>query len=216
MDFLANPPRWLLDLLPEGGRDFLEAGGWWGLLGFAALVCLLLLWAIGSKVWHSLFGRRPEPRLAENQPVDLAAIPAAKPSTGDRRLTVEGVPVRLRLVVIAPTSHDARIEAEAVPALLEKMVPGLGEIARNDEPVIHVWPVQFSYQGFARLFHRHTPTPEGEGQQSPWVLVAGRAHVGQQQILLGLGLKAPKPTTLARQTLDAHQWPQTLRIRVRD
>ena len=40
--------------------------------------------------------------------------------------------------------------------------------------------------------------------------------VGKQQILLGLGLQAIKPTTVGRKTLKAHEWESVLRVRVRD
>jgi hypothetical protein len=65
--------------------------------------------------------------------------------------------------------------------------------------------------------HRNTIAPEAEGELSPWIVVAGRAKFGgKQQLMLGMALQAIKPTTVGRLTIDAHEWPTTLRVKVRD
>jgi hypothetical protein len=58
--------------------------------------------------------------------------------------------------------------------------------------------------------------PEAEGELSPWVIVAGRAKLGKQQVMVGLALQALKPTTVGRLTLEAHEWDSKLRVRVRE
>ena len=131
-------------------------------------------------------------------------------------MRVEGVPVRLRLVVIAPAGNDGEVEADDAEEMLERVLPGLGEICKNDTPRIKIWPRQLSYEGFTKHFQRNMRTPEPEGEMSRWVLLAGRAKLGQQQIMLGLGLQAVKPTTVGRKTVDAHEWPTVLRVRVRE
>jgi hypothetical protein len=214
MEFIRKPPEWLTDALPEDLKDLLQGWVWWALLGFIALLLVLIVWAIVSKIRGS-FDRKeavPHDNLAE----DLESIPAPAPSTGDRRLTVDGVPVRLRLVVVAPSGVDTEINAGHVQKLLDHVVVGLGEIAANDKPVVRIWPAQLSYEGFAHAFHRNTPIPEGEHQPSPWVLVAGRAKIGTNNVMLGLGLLSIRPTTLGRRTLKMHEWPETFRIKVRE
>jgi hypothetical protein len=215
MEFLREPPQWLLNALPEGGQEFLKSGGWWGLLGLAALLLLLLLWGLASR-FVGLFRRRPEVPAAVDLQEQLASYPALPPSTGDRRLLVEGVPVRLRLVVAAPAGIGTKINREAIETLLDHVRPGLGGIAAQDQPCIRIWPAQLSYEGFANTFHSNTVVPEGEKKPTPWVLLAGRAIVGNNQVMLGLGLLALAPTTVGRRTLKAHEWDTVLRVRVRD
>ena len=76
--------------------------------------------------------------------------------------------------------------------------------------------MQMSYKGFATHFHRNMLVPEPEGEPTPWVIVAGRAKLGTQQVMVGFALQAIKPTTLGRLTLEAHEWDSKLRVRVRE
>jgi hypothetical protein len=210
MEFINNPPPWLKDISPDGAQYI-----WWGILGFGALVVLLLLWALLSK-FLGLFSRKPAKPKEKNLEEDLADYPPLPPSTGDRRLLVEGVPVRLRLVVAAPAGKESRVSAENIEKVLDRVLSGLGDIVIHDRPRVKIWPMQLSYEGFANTFHNNTTLPEGEDAPSRWVMVAGRAMVGKQQILLGLGLQAIKPTTVGRKTLKAHEWESVLRVRVPD
>ena len=207
---MDKPPEWLSKLLPEGVNSFLDNGGWYGVLGVLGLIVVLVLWKIG----RALFGRqerRPESLdLTEN----FDEYPQLPPSTGDRRLLAEGVPVRLRLVVLAPSGKDAKIDPDAVYPILERVLPGFGAIAKHDKPRVRVWPKQLSYEGFANLFHRNTPTPEGENNPSAWVMIAGRTPL--PGIMVGVAVQALRETTIGRKTLKAHDWPSVLRVRVRD
>jgi hypothetical protein len=201
--------------LPPGARDFLDAGGWWLVLGAAGLLALLLAWSLLRRLLRALFGRRParerdwDREFAE----DLSACPLPRHGPGERRLSIYNLPVRLRLVVVAPVGADAEVDATAVEKLLDRVVPGLGDVARHDRPRIRVWPPQLSQTGFSSAFHRRTRKPEADGDPSPWVLVAGRADVGRQAVLLGLGLWAGEPNMLGRKSLEPHQWLDVLRVR---
>jgi hypothetical protein len=214
LEFLQKPPEWLTEALPEGANDFLESGGWWAVLGFAALIALLIVWAIASRILRLFQRREKVPK--ENLLLDLKTIPDAVPSTGDRRLTVDGVPVRVRLVVVAPAGTENPIDLLSIPKLLDRVVLGLGEMVQHDQALIRVWPVQYSHEGFINTFHRNTPIPEGEREPSRWVLVAGLARIGEKQVNIGLGLQAIRPTSLGRRTLKMHEWPEVLRIKVRE
>jgi hypothetical protein len=201
----------LLNFIPEGLRKLMPDGVWYVVLGSAALLALLLALSIIRR----LFRRAPsdrEPNLEER----FADYPPLKPSSGDRRLTVEGVPVRLRLVVVAQAGTESDVDEQHLGKLLERILPGLGAIFEADKPRVRIWPMQLSYQGFTKHLHRNTILPEGEHQLSKWVVVAGRAKLDEGQIMLGLGLEAIKPTTVGRRTIDAHEWPVLLRVRVRD
>jgi hypothetical protein len=180
-----------------------------GLVGAIVLLLVLLF------VVRMLFGgkaKRKVPSLEEH----LGTYPPLTSSGGDRRLTVEGVPVRLRLVVLAPAGKQSELEPENVEGTLERVLPGLGQICKYDKPRVRIWPMQLSYQGFTKHFHRNTFVPEGEGELSPWVVVAGRAKLGKNQVMVGLALQAFKPTTVGRLTLEAHEWESKLRVRVRE
>ncbi|MBI3408121.1 MAG: hypothetical protein HY040_07165 [Planctomycetes bacterium] len=212
MEFLQKPPQGLVELLPEGMRPFVEGPGWYVILGVVALIIVWILWSVVSRHLPKKTYVRPSENLEEI----LAQYPEAKPSTGDQQLRVEGVPVRMRLVVVAPTSKDDEINSDAIEKLLDRVLPGLGRICEADRPRVRVWPQQLSYEGFAKHLHRNTIIPEGERQLSRWIVVAGRAKLGSRQIMLGLAMQAIKPNSVGRKTIDAHQWDEMLRIRVRD
>jgi len=217
MDFLTKAPEWIVNMAPEGAvRDFVSGWGWFVILAVVGLIALLLLWGVA----RALFGRKGPPAKGPKGALeeDLSAYPPAPARTGDRRLLVEGTPVRLRLVVVAPAGaqSEERLDVENLDRLLERVLPGLGDIFKEDKPRVKLWPRQQSYKGFATHFHRNMLTPEEEGELSPWVLVAGRVKVKEFQFMLGLALVAMKPTTIGQRTIDAHEWPTVLRVRVRD
>ncbi|HYT92215.1 MAG TPA: hypothetical protein VEL76_26100 [Gemmataceae bacterium] len=216
MDILHRPPQWLQNMLPQGVNEFLEGGGWYGVLGLFGLILLLLLWTIFGGLLRGLFQRDELPAPKDDLEEDLTTIPQPPPNTGDRRLTVEGVPVRLRLVVLAPAGITYEIRKEKINQILDRVVSGLGAVAERDEPRTRIWPKQLSYEGFAHTFHNNTPSPEGEDEPSRWVMVAGRAEVGGRQVMVGLGLQAIKPTTVGRRTLKPHEWDTVLRIKTRE
>jgi hypothetical protein len=200
---LAQALAPLLDKIPGGLAGAAAAGA-------VALIILFLL-------LRRMFGGKKKSAdvvdagLREN----LADYPPLKPGGGDRRLLVEGVPVRLRLVVLAPAGTSAEIEEGEVDGLLDKVLSGLGAIRAQDKPRVRLWPTQTSNEGFANKFHNNTIIPEGRGEMSPWTCVAGRARLGKTQVMVGLAMQAVKPNVLGRKTVEADQWAQVLRVRVR-
>src|SRR5439155_24495943 len=142
--------------------------------------------------------------------------PDLRTGTGDRQLRVEGVPVRLRMVVIAPAGTESEVDLDELAGILDKVLPGLGEIFKHDKPRVKEWPRQVSYQGFATHFHRNMETGAKDGEQTRWVTVAGRAKLGKYQIMLGLVLQSIKPNTVGPRTVDSHEWATLLRVRVKD
>jgi hypothetical protein len=202
------------DSLPSGVRDFLDSGGWWIVAGVVGMVVLLLFWAIVDRLLRRLFRRRTSgDNWAKGLDEDLASYPALTRPAGNQRLTVYHLPVRLRLVVVAPAGTETHVDMENVNQVLDQVVPGLAAIAANDQPRIRTWPPQLSQQGFTFSFQRHTRRPEPEGQPSSWLLVAGRAQVGRQSVLLGLALWMEKPSTMSNVVLEPHQWLDVVRIK---
>jgi hypothetical protein len=204
----------LTDALPPGVRVFLDAGGWWLVIGLAALIVFLLIAAIMSRILPSLFQRKTVAlEWGKELDEDLASYSPLTNPPGSHRLSVYHLPVRLRLVVAAPAGTETRVDLKSINALLDQVVPGLGAIAANDQPRIRIWPPQLSQQGFAISFQRHTRRPEREGQPSRWLLVAGRTQVGRQTVLLGLALSMEVPSTLTQLVLEPHQWLDVVRIK---
>ncbi len=173
--------------------------------GVLFVVLLLILWMRRSRSAPV----DPERGLLEN----LAEYPPAGP--GPQRLLLHGQPVRLRLVVVAPLGKRALPADGAGEPLLDEVLRGLGSIARQDRPRIRVWPAQLSHQGFAPTFFRLTQRPEPAGKRSPWILAAGPARAGGQQLLLGLALCADDLTDLGNLSLQASEWGEVFRVGAR-
>jgi len=210
MDFDA--PQAFKDLLPDSVREYAVfiLGGIVCVGGFLVLLVLVAL----ARLLFGGGGKKAgkEQKLEER----LAEYPDLKSSSGDRQLRVEGVPVRLRLVVVAPAGTASEVDVDELAEVLEKILPGLGDIYKYDKPRVKVWPKQVSYQGFANHFHRNMITGAKEGEQTRWVTIAGRVKLGKFQIMLGLALQSIKPNTVGRRTVDSHEWASLLRVRVKD
>ena len=208
----VEAPKMLTDLLPENLRAYAVyiLGG---AVCFAGLLVLVLLVAV---VKFLFAGRTKKSEYEKTLVENLQEYPDLKPSSGDRQLRVEGVPVRLRLVVVAPAGTASEVDVDELANVLEQILPGLGDIYKHDKPRVKVWPTQVSYQGFASHFHRNTVTGAADGVQTRWIMVAGRAKLGNSQIMLGLALQSIKPNTVGRRTVDSHEWASLLRVRVRD
>jgi hypothetical protein len=195
-----------IDLLPEQLREY-----WLVLLGTVALIIVLPLAWYKRRLLRALLRlpQRPvreEPKLDENlaQFAPPQGLPAA------RRLFIEGVPARLRLVVAASPGKGATINETAIGELLDKVRWGLGAMARQDQAEFRVWPVQLSANGFPAVFHRHIRTDAPGGQPSHWVLLAGPTPPRPHSVLLGLALWTDEATTIGNLTMDASQWMKTL------
>ena len=210
----ANPLQPIWDLFPPGEvHDFLSGPGGWFVAGVVVLVLVLVLLAVLGKLWRVLFGRRPAPPPDPDRAhaEDLAAYPLP-PLPGARQLMVEGVPARVRLIVVAPMGKGHAIAADAVEQLLDHVMRGLAEVIEDDQPHIRLWPPQLSAQGFAHKFHRLVRRPEPDGQPSHWVLVAGQTPPRPRPLLVGMALWAREANLIGRLTLEPVRWNDLLRV----
>jgi hypothetical protein len=150
----------------------------------------------------------PGPGLLE----DLGSYPPPPPRTGKRQLTVRHRPGRLRLIVIAPMGRrDLRAYGDA-EELLNKVVRGLGDVAREDRARIRTWPPQLSNTGFPPTFFRNTQRPADPEQSSHWSLLAGQAKAGDVPILLGIAVWSEEAGEPIQLVVEPHEWGQVLRV----
>lgn len=209
MDFAA--PKEFTDLLPDSVKAYALH-----LLGGSVCVIALFALLILGAIVRFLFGGSKKEVKQKNLEEDLTEYPDLKKPSGDRQLRAEGVPVRIRLVVVAPAGTSSEVDVDELPGLFDEIVPGLGEIFKYDKPRVQVWPTQISYKGFGTHFHRNMLTGAKEGELTRWVLIAGRLKVGKKQIMLGVALQSIKPNTIGRRTVDSHEWASILRVRVKE
>lgn len=202
--------RSLPDQLPDDWRPY-----WPAIAAAVGLVVLLILYALLERLLlRPLFRQRRPDETEKHLREDLAALGPPPGEPGPRRLLVDGVPVRLRLVVVARVGHepldlDPQTQMEM---LLNRVLPGLGAAAAEDQPAVRVWPAQVSKAGFAPKLHQLVRVPEPPGEPSRWVVLAGPARAGLRHFLLGLALYADEPTYLGRKTLPEDRWSWSLRL----
>ncbi len=210
-----EPPgvfRPLIESLPPGAQEFLNAGGWLLIAAGLGVIALLIIWLLLRGLVRGR-GRRRR-RIATELTEDLAAYPPPPALWGNQRLTVYDLPARLRLVVAAPLGLEGgEVWDNQIEWLLDQAAPGLGALVRSDRPRVRVWPTQMSKEGFAASFRRHTLVPDERGV-SRWILLVGRILVARRPVALGLALLANQDNTLGRITLDQpHEWMTVLRIK---
>ncbi len=183
----------------------------WIILGTLFVILLFSVLMFGRYV-RSVFRRSRALNLSFGPTECLAEYPLPAELPCDRCLTVEGVPVRIRLAILAPMGTQLSLDLVSAEDWLDRVLWGLGDIARHDRPRILLWPPQLSRQGFVAAFARTVRRPEPEGEASCWILLAGQTPHRPQPILLGLALKADVPVHIGRMTLAPGQWASAMRI----
>jgi hypothetical protein len=221
MEYLKQTIDPLINAIPPSLKDW-----WFMIVCVVALIILLPVAWYQRRLIHVLVtgGRGAKPRFREPLAEDLAAY---APSTASaivltsqlaaednvpRRLLLEGVPVGLRLVVVAPLGMNATIDEQHVDELLNLAVWGLGSLARQEEAQIKIWPPQLSAHGFAAVFHRMVHRPEAEGEPSNWILLAGHTPPRPRPSLIGLACWTEEKTTIGRVVVQPNEWTNWLRI----
>ena len=198
----------LIEQLPPELQEY------WPLLIFVpALIILLPIAWYQRRALRALIVRpfRPiklQPKLDE----DLGTYPPPSFGSMRRRLLIEGVPVRLRLVVLAPAGIGETIDQAGIKDQLNRVLWGLGALVDQDQPQLRVWPPQLSSHGFPAVFHRLVRKPEPDGEPSRWVLVAGVTPPRPRTVLLGLGLWTDEPTPIGRLSMEPRDWAMALHV----
>jgi hypothetical protein len=214
LDPLREYLKPLTDWIPADIREWAPVEAWWLLYLVALLAALLIVGHLLKAIHRRLFARKRKPRDWDRGfREELEECPLAVQPPGEQALSVYHVPVRVRLVVVAPLGKEMDLQATDVPALLNQVFPELGNVVEREEPRLRIWPPQLSDLGFISAFQRRMLKVETDGQPSRWILVAGRALVGKQTLLLGLALWSEEPNSIGRLNLEPRQWLEVLRLR---
>jgi hypothetical protein len=195
----------ILDLIRGAGDDLLIYGG-------SAVVVLLIL----AVAWKILTSRRraPPPRVPDLA-IDLASLPAEGPPATGPVLEHYNLPVRLAVVVLAPTGRSGELPPIAELArLIDHIVPGLAQVAEAHRPLIRRWPSQLSSEGFAHTFFSQVRLPGDGGKGTPWCAVAGKFKVQRRWLMAGLVMRAESDNNFSQSIVhQEHQWLAILRVK---
>lgn len=182
-----------------------------GLIGAAVggLVVLMFLFRV-------VFGRKKhvDPLIETKHLVDLSEIPL--PEDGPYGLRVQNLPGKLGVVVFAPLGKIKPPAADETFAVLNTVVPGLGKMARRDNPIVQTWSNQVSVTGFANTLARHLMVPGRDLTDTPWCLLVGKLKRPEGLMVVGLaiGMEAPNNLGVIRLN-DETQWLQFLQVNAR-
>ncbi len=180
-------------------------------IGLGALVFVLLVFIV-------MVVRRRKPAVHPSPDVpaiDVLQLGSHGPPTGGTQLECYGAPVRIAALVVAPMGTGGGFpNLDQLPTILDRIVPGMGEILVRDQPLIRVWPPQLSPGGFSNSFFGKARLPGERGQGTPWCSVSGKYLDGKIRLLLGVVLCATTANSLGEFTVDQPtQWMDLLRIR---
>jgi hypothetical protein len=177
----------------------------------AAIVAGLLV--AGIVLYRIATSRKKKPVDLEGGLRERLADYPPPPAAGPKRLSINGEPVRLRLVVVCPTGKlQDSMTADGVAEQLDDVVRGLGAFVQSDKPRVKIWPPQLSVAGFAPTFHRLIESPDGAGKPSRWIKLAGPARTGRKPILLGIAAFADEPCKLGDVVVETTEWGELLEI----
>jgi hypothetical protein len=209
MEIIKNTLDPLLQSMPDAVADY-------GVLIFlvAALAVLLpVAWYQRRLLQVLVVGRRGGGmRFPEPPEEDLSQCPMPSEAAGNRRIVVQGIPARARLVVLAPLGTAASLEGESMEEILNHLIWGLGTVVGQERPRVVIWPPQLSAHGFSAVFHRLTRKPEADGEPSRWLLIAGPTPPRPRPVLVGLALWTDESTTVGRISMQPTQWVSSIFI----
>lgn len=185
-------------------KELLIYGG----AGVGGLALLVILFKMLSGK-----GKKPHKDLEKGQHENLDEYPDPPAAKGGKRLVLDGLDVRVRLVVFAPVGKEKRpIDVEEVPEMLDDILRGLSGFLKTDKPRVRVWPPQMSVNGWGPTFYRLVESPEDEGKKSNWIRVAGTIKISGKPFLLGLALWSDETNKVGTLTLEPTEWVKHLQI----
>lgn len=206
--------------LPQPVRNWLDGGGWWVVFGIAAFLALLWLRSILLRLVRVLSKPRRKrkqrgwKKVAVNLKENLRMIGDASTEEGDQRLVVNGLPARLRLVILAQGSSNAgELTPEMADRVLDWIKPGLAEVCSEDYPRVRVWPPFYSAGGFETAVAGNVAIPAEKGERSPWVVVTGQVRMGRALVRVALGLHTDEVNNLRHVKVKGDHWLDVLGVK---
>jgi len=173
----------------------------------AAALAVLAFWL--------LRGRRAPP-IADDDglAIDLASLGDCRPDDEDVSLSCYGVPVRLAVLVLAPSGRGADVPTGiARSAAIDQIVPGLARVADRHTTLVKTWPPQLSPRGFAHLLFAKMKLPGDFGRGTPWCSLAGKFEAGGETYMVGMALCAARENSLSNIIVGTPgEWLQVLRV----
>jgi hypothetical protein len=172
--------------LPNPAQDFLNSGGW--LLVIAGAGGLIAFRRRIHRNRKQLVQPRAKRRPATPR-IELAMIGDSLTYLGPRQATVQGVPARLRLVVMAPDA--AATGAVAVPAPMDQFLntihADLSSLSAADFPRADVWSDAEARTEFRKACEGRLEFPANTEQAAHWVVLMGTTtwHGLPTQVALG-------------------------------
>ena len=145
--------------------------------------------------------------------IDVAALTTAAPNEHSG-LAFYGAPVRIAVLVVAPTGRGRLPDAEGIGPLLEHWLPDIQRIASADQPIFQRWPEQLSVQGFQHAFFHHCSLPGSRGKGTVWCSAAGPFLCDDRRYLVGVICRTAQPNSLSEVAVTRDsQWLEILRPR---
>jgi hypothetical protein len=176
-----------------------------------AVFVLLLVVLVGMRVFSR---RRQTPMKATTPPaVDINQLGTASPPTSGPQLNCYNVPVRLVMLVIAPSGRDGCLPADsAIAATVDHAIPGLAKVMAAHQTPINKWPRQLSSAGFTHAFFKNCPLPGRSGRGTPWCSAAGPFQAHDKRFLIGLVMRSSEPNNLGQYAIEQEsQWLDAIR-----
>lgn len=184
-------------------------------VGIALAVAVFL--AVLLVFFRHRFGSRVATASLRDQELtlDLSQLKVGGPPEQGPRLEFYGTPVRLAVLVLAPSGRGTQIPpASQLRGVIDSLIPGLSEVLDYHRPEFRRWPEQLSATGFAQSFSTHIELPGDHGKGTPWCSVAGRFEIGEGHLLAGLVCRAAKPNSLSQVVVQREGlWHDVLRVR---
>jgi hypothetical protein len=198
--------------LPLPAQDFLDSGGW--LLVLPALVGVVIAWPRIHRGRKHLHHRRRKRRGSPDtsQWVRLSEIGDSITGLGERQITVQSQPGRLRLVVFAPAGPTGALPPIGADGpLLEAILPGLGQVAGTDFPKIVRWADGPAREDFHSAVLERVRFPKADA--SRWVLLVGDSTGPKGSYRSAVCVLTAEPTAARVLEVPSGRWADFVGVR---
>jgi hypothetical protein len=199
--------------LPVPAQDFLNSGGWLLVLPLAGI--LAFSWPRIHRGRTRLHHRRRKRRVRDVGPlIQLSEIGESLTGLGEHQLTVQGHPGRLRLLVAAPALPTvAPLSDSAQRALLDSVVPGLGQLLESDFPKVIAWSDAEACTRFRATLLERVKFPDGTPDAPRWLLLSGAVAAPAGRYHLALAVLGEQPVAARVLEVPEGGWANFVKVR---